>query len=217
MSNIKNCGRRAKLGQAAGAWYKGALQVGLLAGLLLTSQKAHAQQSEDNGGPIGAVTVNLLGLALFGPDLNLEFGGQVSGLLRVRPFGLGYLSHSMFAAEDNQELSLGSLSVGLGGRYYLSGAGFQGVYLGLAAEYLRVTIEETQALGTLETLTTFLIPSLEGGWRTPLGPVLVGLGAQVGYAFALSEDCEFSAGICTVEPRENTVYGQAVADVGIRF
>lgn len=188
-----------------------------------TSVGASSGAADDDDGQVVsnepglAATVNLAGFALFGPDVNVAYGSEYTGFARVRPFGLGYLSHSMFTPDDNQDLSLGSLSIGLGGHRYFGQSRFSGAYLGVVAEYLMVEIDEKRALGTLTTSTSFLIPSLEGGYRMALGSLLVGGGLQVGYALALSESCTFSAGTCDVEPRENTIYGQLALDVGVLF
>lgn len=88
---------------------------------------------------------------------------------------------------------------------------------GVAAEYLTAYIEETDEFGTLDTTTTFLIPSLEAGYRFLLGPVLLGGGGALGYAFGLTSECAYTAGTCTSDPIDNTVYAEAVVDVGLRF
>jgi hypothetical protein len=80
-----------------------------------------------------------------------------------------------------------------------------------------VEIEEELPLGKATTNTSFLVPALEGGYRTMLGPLLVGGGLQLGYALAVSEKCEFSEGECEAAARENTVYGQLALDVGVKF
>jgi hypothetical protein len=177
---------------------------------------AGATEQRDSDAAL-AVSLNLAGFGLFGPDLNIAYGSEFTGFVRARAFGLGYLSHSMFTPEAERKLSMGSFSVGLGGHKYFGNGSFEGPYVGVVAEYLMVEIEEELFLGTATTNTTFLVPALEGGYRTMLGPLLVGGGLQIGYALALSEKCEFAAGGCETEARQNTIYGQLALDVGVKF
>jgi hypothetical protein len=65
---------KARLGNALACWQRS---------LTGSASEEHAQ-----GGAAVAVTLNLAGFGLFGPDLNIAYGSEFTGFVRARGFGL---------------------------------------------------------------------------------------------------------------------------------
>lgn len=165
----------------------------------------------------GSAFVDPLGFALFGPRLGVEAGGgHVSGALHARWFNAGLLAHSLFAKGDNEFAF--SYGVGLRGRYYLS-EGLAGVHLGLAAEYLHSRTENAPAL--VATVSGYVVPYAEVGYRLALGPVYADASAGVGYAFQASSNVENLPGGSSaqnyVATDESSLYGTASLELGLFF
>jgi hypothetical protein len=165
----------------------------------------------------GSAFVDPLGFALFGPRLGVEIGaGHVSGALQARWFNPGLLAHSLFLHEGDEFAF--SYGAGLRGRYYLP-EGLSGLHFGAAIEYLRVRVEDRQVL--LATVSSYLVPYAEAGYRLSFGPVYADASAGFGYALRASSNVENlpggSAAGAYVATNESSVYGTASLDLGIFF
>jgi hypothetical protein len=165
----------------------------------------------------GSVFVDPLGFALFGPRLGVEAGGgHFSGALHARWFNAGLLSHSLFAKGDNT-LAF-SYGVGLRGRYYLS-EGFEGLHLGVLAEYLHSRTEDPSAL--VATTSSYVVPYAEVGYRFAFDRMYADGSLGLGYALRMSGKVENLPGGSSanqyVASDESSVYGTASLDIGVFF
>lgn len=165
----------------------------------------------------GSAFVDPLGFALFGPRLGVEAGGgHLSGALHARWFNAGLLADSLFAKGDD-ELAFG-YGVGLRGRYYLS-EGLAGLHLGVAAEYLHSRVENQPRL--VATVSGYVVPYAEVGYRLASGRVYGDLSAGFGYAFKTSGNVENLPGGSSAQDYvvsdESSVYGTASLELGIFF
>jgi hypothetical protein len=172
------------------------------------------------GEPLGVATINAAGFGFFGPTLALELGSRLTGYAKVRGFSLGYLSHTMFVEEgSDSELRAGSWGAGLGGRYYFfDQKRFAGPYAGLSAEYLYVGFESEPRKQLYHN--RFAVLGADAGYRWRFGSFLVGVGAMLGYAMVLGDECEVQPGSmyeCNKEPAESSLYGEGILDAGFAF
>ncbi len=165
----------------------------------------------------GSVFVDPLGLLMFGPRLGIEAGGaHLTGAVYGRWFNEGLLSHSIFL-QSGDEFAF-SWGVGLRGRYYLSDgqAGFHG---GAGLEYLRTRIETPTVL--VATVSSYLVPYAEGGYRLAFGRWYLDGSLSLGYAARLSGVTENlpggSAAASYDASNESSVYGAASLDLGLFF
>jgi hypothetical protein len=165
----------------------------------------------------GSVFVDPLGFALFGPRVGVEGGsGHFSGALHGRWFNAGLLAHQLFL---NQDDSFGaSFGVGLRGRYYL-GPQLDRLHLGVAAEYLRVSVENQSSL--IVSSSTYLVPYAEVGYRLTFGDFYGDGSLGLGYAARLSgtvENLPGGSSASLYEARdESSAYGTASLDFGWLF
>jgi hypothetical protein len=163
--------------------------------------------------------VNAAGLLLFGVTPTLELGKDHWGTLaRVRLLSTGLLAHSIIPDADNTLQFSWGAAVGL--RYYQASNGaLTGFHGGLAAEYLRVRLENESLAA--ETLTGLVVPQLEAGYRWRFADFLFGLGGAVGYSIVMSRGVnDLSGGTGTydvVNNATNDVFASAAVDVGYFF
>lgn len=166
----------------------------------------------------GSATLNVAGFAMFGPVLTGEYGGSISGALRVRGFSLGLLSHEMFEKEDRpSELVLHCGGFGAAVRGYPHEP-LKGLYGGFGLDYLYVGFHNE--VGQVDTHNYILLVGMEGGYRLDLGGLLLGLGGELGHTFGLDDSCEVLDGsdrLCVKDPIPSQLYGQAVVDLGLWF
>jgi hypothetical protein len=165
----------------------------------------------------GSAFVDPLGFALFGPRIGAEAGGNhICGALYARWFSPGLLSHSLFL-HSNESFGF-SYGIGLRGRYYL-GANQSGWHAGLAAEYLHSRVEDQHV--RIVTLSSYVVPYAEGGYRLPLGAFYGDVSAGLGYAARLSGDVENLPGGTAaggyVASQQSSVYGTASLELGVYF
>jgi hypothetical protein len=154
---------------------------------------------------------------LFGPRIGVEVGGgHLSGALTARWFDAGLVARKIFP-KDNDQFAF-SYGAGLRGRYHLV-EGLEGVHLGLAAEYLRVRIENHVNLTA--TNSTYVVPYAEAGYRMSFGQFYADAAAAAGHAFKASANVEdlpggHSASLYAAT-NESSVYGSVSLDLGVYF
>ncbi|HYQ18138.1 MAG TPA: hypothetical protein VEQ58_20330, partial [Polyangiaceae bacterium] len=97
--------------------------------------------------------------------------------------------------------------------------GLTGLHFGLAAEYLHVRNERPDAL--IVTVSTYVVPYAEAGYRWSLGRAYIDASAGLGYALQASGKVENLPGGSGagnyVASDESSVYGTASLDLGILF
>ena len=165
----------------------------------------------------GSAFVDPLGFLLFGPRIGVEAGtGQMTGALYGRWFDSGLLSRSMFL-KTNDKFAF-SYGFGARGRYYLAD-GMEGISVGVALEYLRTRIENNVDLTA--SISTYVVPCAEAGYRMPFGQFYAGVSAALGYAFRASGTIENLPGGSSaknfVAANESSIYGQASLELGVYF
>lgn|GEM_PF-1705277 len=166
----------------------------------------------------GSVFVDPLGFLLFGPTVGVEVAAnRFSATLYGRWLSAGVLANKLFLeGADSFAFSYGA---GLRGRYFLLD-NLQGPHAGLGLEFVHSTVDNTPAL--VATKSSYLVPTIEGGYRLPLGSSLyLGGAAAVGYAFQLSSSVEnlsggSDAGLYGVKD-QSTIYGSASLELGVYF
>lgn len=177
-----------------------------------------AEAVKERPSATGAVFVDPLGFAMFGPIVGAELAlGPASVSLYGRWLSGGYLAQQLFP--NDEEAFAFSYGVGLRGRYYVDG-GLNGLFVGVAAEYLASRIENDQIL--IATKTSLLVPQLEGGYRYGFGEHLfLGGSAAVGYALQIGDSVENLSGGDQAELYEvedvSTVYGSLGLELGVKF
>lgn len=189
-----------------------------------TAKAAEANAPEEKGtlrdsaaSPTGAVFVDPLGLALFGPTLGAELSfGQFSAIAYGRWLNAGLLAHQLFL-NDNDNFAF-SYGAGLKGRYYFQ-PGLIGPHLGVAFELLRS--RTTNDVSNVAVNNTIIVPELEGGYRYGFGSFFIGVAGGVGYAYQASSSVENINGDSQAQFYEaadvSTIYGSANLDLGLFF
>jgi hypothetical protein len=167
--------------------------------------------------PAGALFADVAGLIMFGPVLGGELAiGHASLSVYGRWLDGGYLARQMFPDDDEGESFAFSYGVGIKGRYYLSG-GLRGFSLGIAAEYLRSSIENENVL--IATHANIFVPQLEVAYRQAFGRFFIGGAGAIGYALELSSSVEDLPGGNEAEMREvedfSTIYGSVAVEIGL--
>jgi hypothetical protein len=200
------------------AFPKVALTVAMLAcAASASAAEGEAQRAGDGGASLSAAA-NVAGLALMGPALSVEYGSSISLLARGHLLGLGYLAGQIIPNESlGEELQLGSLGAGLGGRWY-PGSRLQqgGPYVGVLGEFLSVKLKNREEI---ITSTPVYVVGAEGGYRWLFGSLFVGAGAELGYSMPQEGTCEAPAGVTclVVSTQPAQFYGQGVLDLGVVF
>ena len=191
----------------------------LLASLLVHSAVAAEDDVPASAAPErhGSIFADPAGLLLFGPRIGIEAGsGPITGAVYGRWLDAGWLARSMFLGTGDKF----AFSYGLGarGRYYFSD-GEAGANLGLAVEYLHTRIEND--VDRTATISQYLVPYVEGGYRVGLGQFYAGLAAGVGYAFRLSGTVENLPGGSAANRyeanNESTFYATGSLEIGVYF
>lgn len=132
--------------------------------------------------------VNVLGVLQFGPEVGLEFGKRLAGMVYARPMNLGALSYLVIAEGDYHEFKWG-IGGGAGLRLYLSTQGARrGWYLGANLEYVRLSIDGTEPGYRWEEDDSALLIIPHIGYRWVWGSFLLGAGGWVGYYTTLSAE-----------------------------
>ncbi len=166
----------------------------------------------------GGVFLDPLGLLLFGPRLGVEFGGeQFAVAASARWFSGGALSKSLFPGQ-NESFAF-SYGLGLRVRHYAQ-RGLQGLHLGVGAEYLSSRIENP-SVAKIATLSSYLVPQVELGYRYQVGHFYLNPAAGLGYAAELSaEVIDINGGTNSgqfTSSDKSTVYGSVALELGATF
>lgn len=191
------------------------------AAVMLLVSLSQAQEAPPGGTEVpihnGSVAVDPLGFALFGPTVNAEARVGAVGLgLGFRWLSPGILANSLFLDEGD---SFGfSYGLAARGQYYLAEP-LSGPHIGFAVEYLRTRIENESS--QIATLSSYVVPQIEAGYRFAWPRFFVGGVAALGYAAQVADDVEninggMSASLYEVED-ESSVYGTARLDIGVLF
>lgn len=165
----------------------------------------------------GSVALDPLGFALFGPTVNAEARVGAIGLgLGFRWLSPGVLANSLFLDEGD---SFGfSYGLAARGHYYLAEP-LSGPHIGFAVEYLKTRVENESS--QIATLSSYVVPQIEVGYRFAWPRFFLGGVAAMGYAAQVADDVEninggMSASQYEVED-ESSVYGTARLDIGLFF
>jgi hypothetical protein len=191
--------------------------VALVASLALAAPDARAEEAPPPVERHGSLFVDPLGLVMFGPRAGIEAGGShVTVALTGRWFDAGLLSHALFLKQgDDFGFSWGA---GLRGRYYAD-EGQSGLHGGAGAEVLHTRIETKADL--IAAVSTYVIPSVEGGYRLARGRVYGDLAAAVGYAARASGHVENLPGgdrAATFQAQnKSSAYAAASLELGLFF
>jgi hypothetical protein len=166
---------------------------------------------------MGSVFVDPVGFALFGPRVGVEVASaQFTVAAYGRWFNMGLLSRSLFLA-DNDQFTF-SAGAGARGRYYVSQA-MSGLSLGIVVEYLRTRIENQPSLTA--TVSQYLVPQMEVGYRWRFGDYYAGLAAALGYARQLTGKVSNLPGGTSAASyeanNESSIYGSAAMELGWMF
>jgi len=211
---------------AARAWWQQTIR-GAAAILVLTIAGNAAAQMNDapheaaahdtQFRPTGAVYLDALGFALFGPTLGAELAVDHFSLsVYGRWLNVGLLAKELFLnANDQFAFSYGA---GLKGRYYFK-QGMVGPHVGVAMELLKT--RTTNDVSNTAVANTVVIPEFEAGYRFGFGRFFVGLSASAGYAFQASSSVENINGGDQAQYYRaadvSTVYGSGSVDLGLFF
>ncbi len=165
----------------------------------------------------GSVFVDPLGFLLFGPSIAAEVGlGNFSVQGSFRWFSPGLLSNALFV-DDQSKFGM-SYGLALHGQYFFSG-GLSGPHVGLAAEFLHTRIEDESA--QIATLSSYIVPQLEGGYRLGFERWFVGATGALGYAARISSSVENLPGGTNADSytvsNESSPYGAIRLDIGVYF
>lgn len=181
---------------------------------------AEPGESERQGEAVehhGSIFFDPLGFLLFGPSVAGEVGfGNFAAQASFRLFSAGLLSKALFLTdEDTFAMSYG---VALHGDYYFS-PGLKGPFVGLAAEYLHSRVENDSA--KIATISSYIVPQIEGGYRFGFERWFFGGTAALGYAARVSSEVEnlpggTNADLYTVS-NESSPYGTVRLDIGVYF
>jgi len=165
----------------------------------------------------GSAFIDPLGFLMFGPRVGVEAGTpHITGGVYGRWFSPGLLGRSLFLEEgDSFAFSYG---VGARGRYYL-GEGQRGFHLGAGGEYLRTRVENAAA--RIATVSGYVVPYAEAGYRLAFDRFYAGASAVLGYAAKLSSQVENLPGGNNAGSYagndESSVYGSAALELGVFF
>jgi hypothetical protein len=165
----------------------------------------------------GSAYVDPLGFLLFGPRVGVDAGTKhLTGGIYGRWFSPGLLGQSLFLDEGSTFAF--SYGVGTRVRYYL-GEGQRGFHFGAGAEYLRTRAEDAAA--RIASISGYLVPQAEAGYRLAFDRFYAGAAAVVGYAARLSGTVENlpggnNAGSYMVND-ESSVYASAALELGVFF
>jgi len=178
------------------------------------SQKAQSRPEHKHH---GAVYVDPLGFLLFGPSLGAEVAlGPVGFGATFRWFNPGLLGKALFLDEGSKFTF--SYGLGLNAQYYFLSS-LAGPHLGLAAEYLHVALENEGS--RYKTVSSYIVPQLQGGYRYGWKRWFIGGVAGVGYAARVSsriEDLDTGeAPTGAYVQNESSFYGTARLDLGVYF
>lgn len=165
----------------------------------------------------GAFYVDPLGFLLFGPSLGAEVAlGPVGLGATFRWFTPGLLGKALFLTDDAKFTF--SYGLGLNAQYYFLSS-LAGPHVGLAAEFLHVAVKDESA--RYKTVSSYIVPQLQGGYRYGWRRWFIGGVAGVGYAARVSSKIE---DLDTGEPptsgyveNESSFYGTARLDLGVYF
>jgi len=165
----------------------------------------------------GAFYVDPLGFLLFGPSLGAEVAlGPVGLGATFRWFNPGLLGKALFLDEGSKFTF--SYGLGLNAQYYFLSS-LAGPHIGLAAEYLHVALENEGS--RYKTVSSYIVPQLQGGYRYGWKRWFIGGVAGVGYAARVSSRIE---DLDTGEPptgayvqNESSFYGTVRLDLGVYF
>lgn len=165
----------------------------------------------------GTLSVDPLGFLLFGPTVNAEAAiGQVGIGAGFRWFSPGLLANKLFL-NDGSHFAF-SYGIALRGTYYFLQP-LAGPHVGLAVELLHTRAEDDDA--RIATISTYLIPQIEGGYRLALRRFLIGGTAAVGYAVRAGSKVENLPGGTNADRytvvNESSFYGTARLDLGFYF
>jgi hypothetical protein len=165
----------------------------------------------------GSAYVDPLGFLMFGPRIGVDAGSaQLTGGVYGRWFDPGLLGRSLFL-KDGDRFAF-SYGVGVRGRYYL-GAGQSGFHLGAGAEYLHTRVEN--APQQVATISGYIVPQAEGGYRFAFEHFYAGAVVALGYAARLSGRVENLPGGSNADSFEasnnSSVYGSAALELGVFF
>ena len=172
---------------------------------------------ESRRAPRVAISVDPLGFLLFGPTAHAEAAlGRVGLGAGVRWFSAGLLANKLFLNEGDRFAF--SYGLSLHGNYYFI-APLTGPHLGLAVELLHTRGEDDAA--RIATISNYIVPQLEGGYRHHWGHFMLGGVIAAGYAARLSSRVEDlpggdSASLYSVN-NESSFYGSARLDLGVLF
>jgi hypothetical protein len=199
----------------------------LISALVLVTRSARADETEapPAGAPSsnraaerhGSAFVDPLGFLMFGPRVGVEAGTpHITAGVYGRWFSPGLLGHSLFL-NDGDSFAF-SYGVGARGRYYL-GEGQRGFHLGAGGEYLRTRVENAAA--RVATVSGYVVPYAEAGYRLAFDRFYAGASAVLGYAAKLSGTTENLPGGNNAGSYEATnkssVYGSAALELGVFF
>lgn len=165
----------------------------------------------------GTLSVDPLGFLLFGPTVNGEAAiGPVGIGAGFRWFSPGLLANKLFL-NDGSHFAF-SYGIALRGNYYFLQP-LAGPHVGLAVELLHTRAEDDDA--RIATISTYIIPQIEGGYRLALRRFLVGGVLAVGYAARAASKVDNlpggnNADLYTVL-NESSFYGTARLDLGFYF
>ena len=193
--------------------------------VLATTNRARADEaapvaaSESSGayGRHGSAFVDPLGLLMFGPRVGAEAGtAHVTGGVYGRWFNPGLLGRTLFLSDgDSFAFSYGA---GARARYYLT-EGQRGFHLGAGAEYLRTRVENASA--RVATVSGYIVPYAEAGYRLAFDRLYAGASAMLGYAAKVSGSVENLPGGNNAgsyyAKNESSVYGSAALELGVYF
>jgi hypothetical protein len=147
----------------------------------VSTPEAGSEQAVQVSIPTGSVSVDPLGIAMWGLSFSGEYNfGPASATLMYRFIGAGFASQ-MTITETHEFIDpLRSFGLGLRGNIYGSPT-LSGAHLGLGLEYARVAVEEEDYKDL--TASHYLIPSAHVGYRFALGSFFLNPSASVNYAF----------------------------------
>lgn len=175
------------------------------------------QPTESGRDRLGSVALDPLGFALFGPSLNAEVGlKQFAVGAGFRWFSPGLLANELFL--EGGDAFAFSYGIALRGQYYFLDP-LAGPHAGLSVEYLKTRVENDGA--GIASVSSYVVPQVEGGYRHAMGTFFVGGVLTVGYAKQASGRIENLPGEDNADAffvrDESSVYGSARLDLGVYF
>ena len=172
------------------------------------------------------LTVDALGLLLFGPTAALEMGERASLRLLYRGLTLGAVSHLALAPEDGDSLDSG-LSFGVGYRKYSDKEhARRGLYWGVDLEYMVIETSYSESGSSFSTTSDVLTSVFHFGYRWVSEDMLIGdlfgIGLWLAHALPLESQQTFSdnrdwpASYTEIDD-ESRVYGGVSMELGWMF